>query len=169
MGPKGPKKEIETDATSLYTPCVNCKKPRTLCIRVRRPIWRDFGHAALSLHEEGQDKITYGNWPDEGKDNDVRKNYAGDDYEKDDRWKKEDVKCKELTEDEEKRLKEELAKKQAYDLKDNNCSKWAGGTWNRVTNDGLDWGQNTNWVYNSPATLADSMNPSAGSIPGGAP
>lgn len=146
-------------SSNIYEPCVECKKKRTLCIRVRRPETMDFGHAALSVQEEGQKPTTYANWPGTGATgNDIRKNYKGDDPAQDPRWKKEDVKCKELDEAQEKKLEEALNKKQAYDYTNNNCAKWSGSTWNSVTGDNLDYGAN-NWAYNSPTTLANSMNP----------
>lgn len=149
------------EGTNLYEPCKDCKKKRTLCVRVRRPIWRDFGHAALSVHE-GDKTTTYGNWPEQSSGaNTLQKDYKkgeakGDDYTKDDRWDPKDVKCKEIDEEQEKKLKEAVNKKQQYDLKDNNCAKWAGSTWNNVTGDSLDYGAG-NWVYSSPTTLGDSI------------
>lgn len=157
MGPTPQqKKAAPADTTNLYEPCKECKKKRTLCIRVRRAIWKDFGHAALSVHEEGQKPVTYANWPSKGTGNDLRKNDPGDDYNADPRWKATDVKCKELSEEEEKKLKEELAKPQTYGLTDNNCAKWSGSTWNSVTGGSLDYGAG-NTFYSSPTTLADSM------------
>lgn len=150
-----------TGSSNLYQPCLECRQRRTLCIRVRRPGTLDFGHAALSLHEPGQRPVTYGNWPGSGTGqvNDIRRNAPGDDWTRDSRWKKEDVKCKELTEEEEQKLKEQLDRKQRYDYTNNNCARWSGSTWNAVTGDSLNYGGDSNWVYNSPTTLADSMNP----------
>jgi hypothetical protein len=37
-------------SSNLYKGCVDCKKKRVLCIRVRRPETEDFGHASLSVH-----------------------------------------------------------------------------------------------------------------------
>ncbi len=155
-----PPRRAGPGSSNLYKACVECKKRRTLCIRVRRPGTWDFGHAALSVHEPGQKPVTYGNWPGDGKKgdvNDIKRDYKGDDWTKDERWKKEDVRCKELTEEEEKKLEEAVNKKQAYDYTNNNCARWAGSTWNNVTGEGLNYGGSSNWVYNSPTTLADSM------------
>lgn len=153
-------------SSNLYEPCVECKKKRTICIRVRRPETTDFGHAAITTHEPlaggGEKVTTYGNWPSKtwfNRGNDLRKNDAGDDPTKDPRWKKEDVKCKEMTDEEEKKLKEAVNKKQLYDYTNNNCARWAGSTWNGVTGDSLNYGATSNTVYNSPTTLGDSMNP----------
>lgn len=162
-------------SSNLYQPCVTCTKPRTLCIRIRRPTARpwDFGHANLAILEEGQPTVTYGNWPgtQNGSNiNDIRRNDPGDDPAKDSRFRKEDVKCKQLTPEEEKKLEEAINKKQQYGVTDNNCARWAGTTWNNVTGDSLNYGATTNTLYNSPTTLLESMNPQpTPSIPGGVP
>lgn len=147
-------------SSNLYKPCVNCTKKRVLCIRVRRPETTDFGHASLSVHEEGQKPTTYATWPNYGKwgaVSDMKRDADGDNWNKDARWKKEDVRCKEIDEEQEKKLKEAVNRKQDWDPTDNNCSRWAGSTWNSVTGENLNYGAGTNWVYNSPTTLADSI------------
>jgi hypothetical protein len=142
------------DPASLYSPCVECKKKRTLCIRVRRPDWYNFGHAALSLSEPlesgGTKTDHFGSWPAWGRQNRVVKNYSGDDPSKDPRWKPEDVRCREINEDQEKKLAQELAKHQSWDGIANNCSKWAGSTWTAVTGEAL----NSYW---KPSSLLGSI------------
>lgn len=149
--------------SKLYEPCVECKKKRTICIRVRRPAGgtTDFGHAALSVNEplsNGTTKTTtYGNWPALGTQNRLQKNYSGDDPAKDNRWRPEDVKCREINEEEEKKLQKAIDKHQSWDPYSNNCAKWAGETWNSTTGDALNYGAK-DWSHNSPSTLLDSMN-----------
>jgi hypothetical protein len=162
-------------SSNLYKACVDCKKPRKICVRVRRPELKDFGHAHISVHEtmnDGSEKVTtYGNWPSStwfNRGNDLQRDYkgkgkaddGGDDFNTDKRWKPEDVKCKTMTQEEEDRLKEQINKKQLYDYTDNNCARWAGSTWNNVTGDNLSYGASSNTVYNSPTTLLNSMNAS---------
>lgn len=161
--------------------CVECRKKRTLCINIRRPqpgYATDFGHAALSLGD-GEKFETFGNWPSSYTPGVYRSSARGgqsiapgmstvkkdfnslkdptnpttDNPENDRRFK--ERKCKEITEEQEKKLRQAAAS-QDYNLTDKNCAKWAGSTWNNITGDNLDYGAG-NWIYHSPQNLGDSI------------
>jgi hypothetical protein len=161
-----PRKPPALGGEKINGDCVECRKKKTLCINVRRPAggFTDYGHTSLTLGD-GEKFETFGNWPkkySKGAPSTVKKDFndlkdpaspSTDNPENDRRYK--ERKCKEITEEQEKKLRE-AAQNQAYDLTDKNCAKWAGTTWNSITGDNLDYGGN-NWFYNSPTTLGDSI------------
>lgn len=146
-------------STNLYRPCIECKKKRTLCIRARRK--GNLGHALLSVHEPLADgstaTTTYGLWPKAGGtsrgSSDIRVNDSGDKYGDDpDAWNPKDVKCKEMDEKDEEKLKKALNKGEQYNFTSGNwCSTWASRTYNGVT------GSNLSGF--TPNSLANSINP----------
>jgi hypothetical protein len=128
-------------SAGLYQPCVECKRKRTICVRVRRKI--NMGHALISVHEPlesgGTATTTYGLWPKQdgaaSGASDLRVNDPGDAYWKDtNAWDPKDVKCKEMDEKDEEALKKAVNKNEQYSFTSGNwCSTWAAGTYNGVT------------------------------------
>jgi hypothetical protein len=152
---------------NLYEPCQECKKKRTLCIRVERPYMNTSGasltgHANLSTHEPleggGEAVHTYGNWPsadnpDPRSPTTAMRDFKGDDFSNTEHWNPKEVRCKEIDEKQEQKLKEALNKPATWGAYPGGqwCSNWSAGIYNDVT------GSNLGGF--TPSGLGNQLNP----------
>jgi hypothetical protein len=132
---------IKLKDADLYKACVECKRKRVICLRVRRKI--NMGHSNITVHEtldSGEVKTdTYGLWmADEttgSRGTNLKHNYDGDKYWEDKKaWNPKDVKCKEMDKKGEDELKKAVNKNMQYNfLTGDYCSTWSANTYNNVT------------------------------------
>jgi hypothetical protein len=154
-----------TEPSKVGLPCLTCAgKKRTLCVRSNRKAgWhpQHWGHADLALTESnvdgtGKTTTTYGNWPAKyspGSDTTLKSNYEYDLDHKDFKY----VRCKEISDEQTKKLQKAVEQNKSWNFYNNNCSTLAGSTWKDVTGESLYYGQGNPFFYDNPADLGSSI------------